>query len=104
MNALEYQVEAMKTAVYRNKLYPFLGLAEEAGEVCGKAAKSLRKRGELDPEVYESVIAELGDVLWMVAACCTEVGVSMELVMVDNLRKLKDRQKRNVIEGEGDNR
>lgn len=104
MNAYEYQVEAMKTAVYKDKLYPFLGLAEEAGEVCGKVAKSLRKHGDLEPEVYESVISELGDVLWMVAACCTELGVSMELVMVDNLRKLKDRKARDVIEGEGDNR
>ena len=40
MNASEYQVKAHDFASYgENPMYPALGLAEEAGEVCGKIAK-----------------------------------------------------------------
>lgn len=45
MNFYEYQIGAIKTAVYPKTYaisYPALGLAEEAGEVAGKIAKMMR--------------------------------------------------------------
>lgn len=96
-----YQEEAYKFKAYDNLLYPILGLAEEAGEVCGKFAKAIRKGVDVNEEDLKK---ELGDVLWMVAAICTEFDIDLEDVAALNIEKLRDRQKRNVIVGEGDNR
>lgn len=42
----EYQKRASEFASYHdNAVYPELGLAEEAGEVCGKVAKFVRRWG-----------------------------------------------------------
>ena len=95
----DYQNEAYKFAIYQNNLYPFLGLAEEAGEVAGIMAKRLRKL-ERDPLIfvpsedtaYWHLVDELGDVLWMVAACCSELDVDMDKVMEMNLEKLEKRK------------
>ena len=123
MNASEYQVKAHNFASYgENPMYPALGLSEEAGEVCGKIAKFIRKHGGIDPMTtwYElenkvtitddelkfrkDLSKELGDVLWMVAELCTNYGLDMGEVMAENIAKLTDRQERGVIVGEGDNR
>jgi len=101
---MSYQDEAMKTAIYSDWKYPFIGLAEEAGEVCGIVAKNVRKGLHRESIDKNRIAKELGDVLWMVAACCTEMGLDMETVMEVNLEKLRSRQERNVLEGEGDNR
>ena len=130
MNATSYQKEAHKFASYgSNYNYPIVGLAEEAGEVCGKIAKFIRKHdgtepiasdnivgfkisnGELDSaftddmaEFKKNMSKELGDVLWMVAEICTIFGFDLEEVMEENIAKLTDRFERGVIVGEGDNR
>jgi len=130
MNAPTYQKEAHQFASYgNNPMYPALGLAEEAGEACGKIAKFIRKhdgveplplknvvdmmveKGELDAtypdevdEFKKNLSKELGDVLWMVAELCTVYGLDLEEVMEENIAKLTDRQNRGVIVGEGDNR
>lgn len=109
----EYQLDARKTANYKHPHYPFFALAEEAGEVSGKVAKSLRKTGILDTDGLSSPYAEqtraalkkeLGDVLWQLQQCCTEMGFTLEEVAHANIDKLADRAERNVIDGEGDNR
>lgn len=105
----EYQREAHKTAQYRTEIYPFLGLAEEAGEVLGKVAKALRKESytENPMSIYEvtgEIQAELGDVLWMLSECCWVLDIPLSELAVGNLEKLRDRQLRNMIVGEGDNR
>lgn len=123
MNATEYQVKAHDFASYgENPMYPALGLSEEAGEVCGKIAKFIRKHEGIDPMTarYElenkvtitddelkfrkDLSKELGDVLWMVAELCTNYGLDMGEVMTENIEKLADRKERGVIVGEGDNR
>ena len=123
MNASEYQVKAHDFASYgENPMYPALGLSEEAGEVCGKIAKFIRKHEGIDPMTarYElenkvtitddelkfrnDLSKELGDVLWMVAELCTVYGLNMGKVMAENIEKLTDRRERGVIDGEGDNR
>lgn len=93
----KYQTDAYDYAVYDDPVYPFLGLAEEAGEVCGVVAKHVRKAGIVHRVDRERVAEELGDVLWMVAACCTELGLSMEEVGIANLAKLEERRKKGTI-------
>lgn len=101
MNA--YQEMASKTAIYNYShqiLYPALGLAGEAGEVANKVKKMMRD-GEFD---RAAVVAELGDVLWYVAALCRDLNVDMHDVAMDNLKKLYDRMQRGTIQGNGDKR
>lgn len=105
----EYQKKAHSFAEYKDEMYPVLGLAEEAGEVCGKIAKHLRANGRVncyksDTDLASKVRKELGDVAWFVAELCTVYGWDLEDILVDNIRKLEDRMSRGVIIGEGDNR
>lgn len=117
MNFNEYQVAATKTASYPqvgfNLMYPALGLAGEAGEVAEKIKKISRNNNVLVPSrldvdvnlaLKESIIKELGDVLWYVAAISSELGVSLYDVANKNIEKLLDRQARGVLKSEGDNR
>ncbi len=105
----EYQTAARETAQYpemgRNLCYPALGLAGETGEVAERVKKLIRDDdGVLTPERREALKAELGDVLWYVAALCSELKLSMSEVAEYNVRKLRDRKARNVIRGDGDTR
>lgn len=117
MQLNEYQLDAYQFAAYKYTAYPFLGLAEEAGEVCGKFGKLVRgDKGDdmaevalnepslLPEEAKNAIIKELGDVLWQVSACVTELGYSLEEVADINLAKLHDRRTAGVIKGEGDER
>lgn len=114
MNGLDkYQKEAVKTATYPQKgynvIYPVLGLAGEAGEVAEKVKKLWRNCGYTKAQSYSAqskkeIMKELGDVLWYIAAICEEMQVNLSEVAEMNITKLKDRQKRNVIKSEGDNR
>ena len=107
----EYQNLASLTAIYPGKtrlmglLYTTLGLAGEAGEMANKVKKILRDDDEI---VYESkkkeLIGELGDVLWYTAMLATELNVDLIDVAVENLKKLRDRQKRGLLGGSGDSR
>ena len=107
----DYQRLAGRTAVYPGRdgdgiaAYPALGLAGEAGEVCEKVKKAIRDDGgRIDDERREALEKELGDVLWYVAALCTELDLSMEEVARANVEKLTSRQQRGVLKGDGDSR
>lgn len=105
----EYQKAARSTAQYpgvgQNIYYPTLGLAGEAGEVAEKIKKLMRdNNGVLTPERREALKKELGDVLWYVAALCSELGLTMGEVAEQNVEKLRDRKERDAIRGDGDNR
>lgn len=123
MNARDYQKKAHDFASYgANAMYPALGLAEEAGEVCGKVAKFIRKHGGIDPmtaryelenkvtvtddelKFREDISKEIGDTMWMLAELCTIYGLDMGKVMDENIEKLIDRRERGVIDGNGDDR
>lgn len=104
MNLNEYQEQAFAFAKYKDPLYPFMALGEEAGEVIGKLAKAMRKTGDWRDADPDDVIKELGDALWQLSACAKELGVTLEEVAQRNIDKLSDRQDRGVIVGEGDNR
>lgn len=107
----QYQQLAARTAVYPGRddeavaSYPALGLAGEAGEVCEHLKKAIRDDGDvITDERRQTLTKELGDVLWYVAALCDELDIAMEDVARHNVDKLADRQRRNVIRGEGDER
>lgn len=65
-----------------------IGLSGEAGEVADLIKKGIFHQQGLDQEKLKK---ELGDVLWYVAALCTELGFSLEEVMSHNIDKLKAR-------------
>lgn len=106
----KYQKEAHKTACYLgleegNYTYPVMGLAEEAGEVCGKFAKAIRDcNGVIDEERKTAIKKELGDVCWFVAEISTLLDIPLEEVMQGNIDKLASRKERGVLHGSGDAR
>ena len=109
----DYQADMALTAIYKWKIiYPALGLANEAGEVLGKIKKLIRDSDlrfddgydQLSDEQRAAISAELGDVLWYVAALSRDLGVPLNDVAHMNLEKLKSRQARGTLGGSGDNR
>lgn len=84
--------------------YDGLGLGE-AGEVQGKIKKIIRDSGGvITPEATEEIKKELGDVLWYIASMCDNLEITLKDVASGNIEKLRDRNKRGVLEGSGDNR
>ena len=77
------------------------GQAEEAGEVAGKIKKMMRDSIPL-AEQKEKIEAEMGDVLWYLANLAHDCGISLSTVAKKNLDKVKDRQQRGQLHGEGD--
>lgn len=107
----EYQRLAAKTALYPGRdeptvaPYPALGLAGEAGEVCEQIKKAIRDDGgEITDARRQQLHKELGDVMWYLAALCSELELKMGDVARGNIDKLADRQRRGVIGGDGDDR
>ena len=47
---------------------------------------------------------ELGDILWFAAGIAEVMGWTLDKVAEENISKLASRQKRGVIDGNGDNR
>jgi len=107
MNFNEYQNMANSTAIYDKKhqiLYPALGLAGEAGEVANKVKKLIRDGYEKNKDYRTEISAELGDVLWYIAVLASDIGIELSDIATNNIIKLKDRQARGVIGGNGDTR
>jgi NTP pyrophosphatase (non-canonical NTP hydrolase) len=109
MTAEFYEMKAGQTAIFpKHKAleYLALGLTSEAGEVAGKVKKLIRD-GE-DMEGFElkkiAIASEIGDVLWYCAMLAKEVGVPLNDIMKENLRKLHGRKVRGTLHGSGDNR
>ena len=119
MNASEYQGKAHDFASYGdNAMYPALGLAEEAGEVCGKIAKFIRHNNGMTPQDAEkssspiirdevakfrtALMSELSDVMWMAAEIATLNGMGLDEIMEYNIVKLTERRNKGLIDGSGD--
>lgn len=109
----DYQASAEATAIYPDATtgqwnaltYTVLGLTGEAGEVANQTKKILRDDNyRITPERRTQLMAELGDVLWYVAMCATELDTTLEQIARDNLRKLKGRSQRGRLGGSGDQR
>lgn len=121
MTLNEYQEQAMTTCMPTCNAFPYMftNLVGEVGEFASKVAKSIRK-GEIvvndnlwfvgnmaveDVQEREHLLSmELGDILWQLSGLCHVLGFSLEDVARQNLEKLADRQKRHVIDGNGDER
>ncbi|MBI5793830.1 nucleoside triphosphate pyrophosphohydrolase family protein [Candidatus Uhrbacteria bacterium] len=109
MNFSDYQAFAKTTALYpdagKNLYYPALGLGGETGEVLNKIKKVMRDHGgEVTEEFREILKAELGDVLWYVAAIASELDLDLDSIALANKEKLQSRKERGVIGGSGDTR
>lgn len=106
MDMSDYQAQAKKTAIYQQGIiYPAVGLASEVGELCGEVKRILRDDGGTLTEARKArLTAELGDVLWYVAALASDLGVDLGQVARANIDKLLSRQQRNVLTGEGGER
>ena len=98
-----YQDFTDTTAIYPEDKaleYVALGLASEAGEFAGKIKKMIRDNNH----DQDAMIAELGDVLWYLARAAAELDVHLSDVAIDNVAKLKSRQERGTLKGDGDDR
>lgn len=92
MNFDEYQKAAERTMrldLSQGELgaHAILGLCSEAGEVAGIFQKAYQGH-DIDPEHVKN---ELGDVLWMIAECCTAHGWDMGEIAEINIAKLRER-------------
>ena len=126
MELNEYQEKAMTTCMpsSNNFSYMFLNLVGEVGELASKVAKAIRKTkysielNDLDfvwdkadkteeieaCQMEQELQKEAGDILWQLSGLCSVMGWKLEDIGQQNLDKLASRKKRNVIEGDGDNR
>lgn len=122
----EYQDKAMSTCLPEsdNLFYMLANLVGEVGEFASKAGKHKRKgklhitttqRDEegkilhtqvwnVSDEERHLMLSEIGDILWQTAGLANVMGVTLEDVAQENLEKLASRQRRNVIDGDGDER
>lgn len=125
----DYQKSATKSAIYPGVgtmmglsyvLHKLAGEAGEANEHFGKAQRDdglfdlIFTRMAEDGAVFElkefrmteerrlAILKEAGDILWYLSALCNELDSTLQKVAVMNLRKLRDRQLRNVQRGSGD--
>lgn len=99
MKLSDYQKQTKTTAQYpKDKALEYLGLglASEAGEVCGVLKKHIR-----DGKSLELLESELGDVLWYVAQIANELKLNLGIVALKNSKKLLDRKNKNLISGDG---
>lgn len=104
MNFDDYQEQTRK---YRLPSYgaeaAVMGLLSESGEVAGVFQKLLR--GDYGIDVAASKLAaELGDILWHVAAIADDNNWKLGDLCKENIDKLESRQIRNKIIGSGDDR
>ena len=106
----EYQEFTNETAVFPDEIPEFmdagvaycaLGLVGEAGEVSEKVKKAIR---EEDEEYLDKAIDELGDVMWYASQFAEQLDEDMVEVMGKNMSKLQDRQERDKLTGQGDER
>lgn len=109
MTFAEYQITSRTTAFYpdlgKNFIYPTLGLVGEAGEIAEKIKKVIRdKRGLISDDTRTELKKELGDVLWYLSQLTVELRLTLDEVAEQNIVKLKSRQQRHQLHGDGDNR
>lgn len=93
MTFREYQDLSKRTAGQHNGQLDeiqnwTLGLSGEAGEVANLIKKAIFHSHGFD---YDGLVSELGDVLWYLAQLCTSLGLSLDTVAEENLKKLARR-------------
>lgn len=108
MDLDQYQMQSNKTAIYpedRAVEYLVLGMCSEAGEVAGKLKKIIRDNNQvIDDSKRLELSKEIGDVLWYVSQLALELNIPLSIIAEQNIAKLQERSKNNLISGDGDNR
>jgi NTP pyrophosphatase (non-canonical NTP hydrolase) len=100
-----YQTKAMSYRLESaNEAYALLNLAGEVGELLSLVAKSIRDGVEDEAKFKDLLGKELGDIVWMVAAVASDMGLSLERLCEQNLDKLEQRKQNNTIQGSGNDR
>lgn len=69
-------------------LHSVIGISTESGELSDTVKKALFYRQGLDVENFKE---ELGDLLWYIAVGAQACGTTIEVLMQDNIEKLKIR-------------
>lgn len=94
-------------------LFRVLDILDMVRAACGEAEKlkkdirdnGLRISAKIRDTIFvDDVIFELSDILWYISTINQALGSTSESCMIKNVEKLKSRQKRNKICGDGDNR
>lgn len=113
MDFNQYQRAAQDFAVYPDNgaqtvnevVYTTLGLNGEAGELADHVKKIIRDdHGEITNERQRALIRELGDCLWYVAMCASELGVTLADVASINIGKLTGRKVNDTLRGGDESR
>jgi NTP pyrophosphatase (non-canonical NTP hydrolase) len=91
--------------IYLEESYLLPALIGEVGELSSIYAKAVRDReGDIGDEDIQNIRKELGDILFMLTALASLYGYDLKYIAEQNVAKLLDRKKRNVLSGSGDNR
>lgn len=125
MELNDYQKRAMETCMPSCMNYSYMmgNLSAEVGEFQGKVCKAQRhgsisfsndgdiwwntdtqSGADVMIEMNQELMKEAGDILWQLAGLCRVMGWNLDDIAQMNLKKLASRQRRGVIDGEGDNR
>jgi NTP pyrophosphatase (non-canonical NTP hydrolase) len=102
MHNYQNEVNRLLVPNARQMNYLIPGLFGEVGEFAEIYAKAHRKHGytfhEISQQYHDSLVDELGDILFFVSAIASYLGVSLDHVAESNIRKLKDRKANHTIE------
>lgn len=99
------EFDTFPRGVIPQRCFSAITLAEEAGEYCGKVKRIYREHnGSPDAKAIEDAVKELGDVLWCVAKCASDIGASLEEVASGSIAKLSKRKAEGKLFGTGDDR
>ena len=101
MRLADYQAFTPTTNLAATSAHINNGLIAEVGEVFGVYQKFYR--GDFDQgEKTRRLIKELGDVMWYLSELANLENIDLETVLDINMRNLKNRQKREKLQGDGD--
>lgn len=103
-----YQKATDETAVYPSdpnvaRLYCFLGLVSEIGEIAGVWKRRIRD-GMPPEKFFAELNGEIGDTLWYLTRFAAEFNLDLDSIAKENLEKLERRKARGTLHGKGDSR
>lgn len=106
MNLKKYLQFAKTTAVYpnigNNWHYPLIGMVGELGELGNKLKKTIRDDNDIITEEKRNMcIDEMGDLAWYFVMLCYELKIDPDMVLENNISKLKERVKNNTVHDTG---
>jgi NTP pyrophosphatase (non-canonical NTP hydrolase) len=109
MNLNEYQAYAMRFRLpSADEEYVVMNLPSEVGEFfghCAKYVRDMQNPSEQDDEnLRQTLLKELGDILWTITAISDDLGSSLDEIANINVNKLTGRSARGTLQGSGDER